>query len=61
MVVSVLPCNTEAILPINESGPFVFNISFNTISEDDPDIGLNNDKVNNSLGNLIILNIGINI
>ena len=60
MVVSVLPCITEAILPIKESGPCCFNISFSTIKEEDPDTGLNIDNVNSSLGNFRRLNIGIN-
>ena len=41
MVVSVLPCITEATLPINESGPQLFNISLNILREALPDIGLN--------------------
>ena len=50
IVVSVLPSKTEATLPIKLSGPFVFRMLSNTISDDDDDIGLNIASGNNWLG-----------
>ena len=50
IVVSVLPCNTDAVLPIKESGPCVFRILSIITSEEDEDIGLNMAKGTNDVG-----------
>ena len=61
IVVSVLPCITEDTLPINESGPYLLNISLNTLKEALPDIGLKIAKGSVSTGKEILLNSGLNI
>ena len=53
MVVSVLPVITEAILPIRESGPYVFRISFKSIRDDDEEIGLRIAMGRISLGKVV--------
>ena len=54
MVVSVLPVIIDAIFPIIESGPYVFNILFKIMSDDDDDIGLNSATGIISLGKILI-------
>lgn len=60
MVVSVLPCITEASLPIKLSGPYVLNILFNTTKLLEPDIGLKRARLMTSVGKFIALNNGRN-
>lgn len=58
MVVSVLPCITDATLPMKESTPYVLKMLFNIIREEDPEIGLNIANGNISVGKLRKLKIG---
>ena len=54
IVVSVLPVIIEAILPIIESGPYVLNILFKSINEDEDETGRSNAKGRISLGIIFI-------
>ena len=50
IVVSVLPCITDAILPVNVSGPILLSILSKIKKDEDPLIGLIIASGNNSFG-----------
>ena len=58
IVVSVLPCNTDATLPTKLSGPYVERMLSNKIKDELPDIGRITAIGNNSLGKFKISSNG---